>query len=96
MIRSDVLFVAQMLTQAIPPTGPLLSQMPSGREIHSIKPFQPPMLGADVLEAMRSPLERSDEVDNYPSSDDETAVDPSPVVELSKSSDYRTGTPNYF
>ncbi len=83
-----------MLTQTIPPTGPLLAQMPSGREIHSIKSFEPPLLSADVLEAMRAPPERSDEVGNYPSSDEETTVDPSPVG--GKSGDYRTGTPNYF
>lgn len=83
-----------MLTQAIPPTGPLLAQMPSGREIHSIKPFEPPVLSAEVLEAMRAPPERSDEIGNYLSSDDETAVDPSPVG--GRSGDYRTGTPSYF
>lgn len=86
-----------MLTQPIPPTGPLLAQMPSGREIHSIKPFQPPQLDAHVLEAMRAPPERPDEFGNSPSSDEETAVDPSPVAGfLGKSGDYRTATPNYF
>ncbi|EAQ93354.1 hypothetical protein CHGG_01589 [Chaetomium globosum CBS 148.51] len=65
-----------MLTQPIPPIGPLLAQMPSGREIHSIKPFQPPLLSAEVLEAMRAPPDRSDEFGNYPSSDEETALAP--------------------
>jgi hypothetical protein len=84
-----------MLTQAIPPTGPLLAQMPSGREIHSIKPFQPPVLDAATLEAMRAPPERSDEFENYPSSDDETLADPVGAFP-GTSGDYRTGTPNYY
>jgi hypothetical protein len=65
--------------------------MPSGREIHSIKPFQPPQLSAEVLEAMRAPPDRSDEFENYPSSDEDTAIDPS-----GRSADYRTGTPGYY
>lgn len=65
-----------MLTQAIPPTGPLLAQIPSGREIHTIKPFQPPMLDATTLEAMRAPPERSDDPGNYTSSDEETLAEP--------------------
>ncbi|KAK3310133.1 uncharacterized protein B0T15DRAFT_506834 [Chaetomium strumarium] len=86
-----------MLTQPIPPTGPLLAQMPSGREIHSIKPFEPPLLAPDMLEAMRAPPDRSDEFGDYPSSDEETAVDPSPGGTFTgRSSDYRTGTPGYF
>lgn len=31
--------------------------MPSGREIHSSKPYVPPELDADVLEKMRAPAE---------------------------------------
>ncbi|KAL2022672.1 hypothetical protein VTK56DRAFT_4753 [Thermocarpiscus australiensis] len=90
-----------ILTQVIPPSGPLLAQMPSGREIHTIKPFQPPLLSADVLEAMRAPPERADEFGNYPSSDEETAVDASPIGAIpgtfpGKSAEYRTVTPNYF
>lgn len=29
--------------------------MPSGREIHTVKPFVPPVLDPAVLEAMRAP-----------------------------------------
>jgi hypothetical protein len=85
-----------MLTQPIPPVGPLLAQMPSGREIHTIKPYQPPTLSPDVLEAMRAPPDRSDEVGNYPSSDEETAVDSVPGAFPGRSAEYRTGTPGYF
>lgn len=83
-----------MLTQPIPPTGPLLAQMPSGREIHTIKPFQPPTLSAETLEAMRAPPDRSDEFVSYPSSDEETAVDPSSGGAYPGRS--ATGTPGYF
>ncbi|KAL2130099.1 hypothetical protein VTI74DRAFT_6900 [Chaetomium olivicolor] len=83
-----------MLTQPIPPTGPLLAQMPSGREIHTIKPYQPPLLSTEVLEAMRTLPDRSDEFGNDPSSDEDTAVEHSPAPGTSASS--RIGTPGYF
>lgn len=71
--------------------------MPSGREIHTIKPYQPPLLSPEVLEAMRAPPERPDEYGGYPSSDEETAVEASPPGAFpAKSGDYRTGTPNYY
>ncbi|CAK7262778.1 hypothetical protein SEPCBS119000_000158 [Sporothrix epigloea] len=41
--------------QAVPPTAPLLSQMPSGREIHTVQPMDSPRLDTLVLEAMRAP-----------------------------------------
>jgi hypothetical protein len=84
-----------MLTQPIPPIGPLLAQMPSGREIHSIKPFQPPLLSAEVLEAMRAPPDRSDEFGNYPSSDEETALGSSSTFS-GRPAENRTGTPGYY
>ncbi|KAK4105825.1 hypothetical protein N658DRAFT_503901 [Parathielavia hyrcaniae] len=85
-----------MLTQPIPPTAPLLGQMPSGREIHTIKQFQQPMLSPDVLEAMRAPPDRADDVENYPSSDEETAVGSVPGAFPGSSVGLRTGTPGYF
>ncbi|TVY71286.1 pH-response regulator protein palC [Lachnellula suecica] len=48
-------------TQSIPPIGPLMSSMPSGREIHTLKPFIPPVLEASTLEAMRAPPDRVDD-----------------------------------
>ncbi|KAL8644233.1 MAG: hypothetical protein Q9210_007356, partial [Variospora velana] len=42
-------------TQLIPPFEPLLASMPSGREIHSLKPYVPPELDAGALEKMRAP-----------------------------------------
>ena len=87
-----------MFTQPIPPSGSLLSQMPSGREIHSVKPFQPPLLDIAALEAMRAPPERPDDVGNDYSSDDEnTLVDSGPVGAFPGThAEYRTGTPNYY
>ncbi|KAG7144128.1 pH-response regulator protein palC like [Verticillium longisporum] len=58
-------------TQAIPTTGSVLAQMPSGREIHTIKPFQPAELDRSVLEATRAPPDRSDDFGEALSSDDE-------------------------
>ncbi|KAK3383188.1 hypothetical protein B0T24DRAFT_687624 [Lasiosphaeria ovina] len=90
--QNDTIF-----TQAIPPTGQLLAQMPSGREICSIKPFQPPLLDGAALEAMRAPPDRSDDAGNYPSSDEDTIVDAVPVGAFpGTQGDYRTGTPNYY
>ncbi|KAJ2976412.1 hypothetical protein NUW58_g8092 [Xylaria curta] len=65
-----------MLTQAIPPTAKLLASLPSGRDIHTIKPYQPPELSRQALESMRA---LPDQIDDYGgeqfSSDDEgTAV----------------------
>jgi hypothetical protein len=69
-----------MNTQAIPPVGPLLARMPSGREIHSLKPYQPPLLEREVLEGMRAPPTRPDDFGNDLSSDDEGKADaPMPV-----------------
>lgn len=87
-----------IMTQAVPPIGPLLAQMPSGREIHSIKPYQPPLLEPDVLENMRAPPERSDDYGAYSSSDEDTVVDSSatPGAFPGTQAEYRTGTPNYY
>ncbi|KAK4251947.1 hypothetical protein C7999DRAFT_10464 [Corynascus novoguineensis] len=85
-----------MLTQPIPPVGPLLAQMPSGREIHTIKPFQPPGLDPEVLEAMRAPPDTLDEIGNYPSSDEDVAVDSIPGAFPGASAQARSGTPGYF
>ncbi|KAK3394159.1 hypothetical protein B0H63DRAFT_38114 [Podospora didyma] len=91
--QNDTIF-----SQAIPPTGQLLAQMPSGRDIHTVKPYQSPMLDGSALEAMRAPPDRSDELGGYASSDEETAVDPAPVGAFpgTQGDYYRTGTPQYY
>ena len=93
-----------MLTQSIPPTGPLFTQMPSGREIHTIKPFQPPQLDAYVLDAMRAPPDRSDEVGGGSSDEEGDTLVGGPSVPVGAfpgtQGDYGrragTGTPNYY
>ncbi|KAJ4394551.1 hypothetical protein N0V93_003770 [Gnomoniopsis smithogilvyi] len=60
-----------MLSQAITPTGTLLAQMPSAREIHTLKPYDVPMLDSRTLEAMRAPPDRTDDYGDAQSSDDE-------------------------
>lgn len=47
--------------------------MPSGREIHTIKPYQPPVLDRETLETMRAPPDQTEDVGDA-SSDDEIWV----------------------
>ncbi|KAH7159869.1 hypothetical protein B0J13DRAFT_115286 [Dactylonectria estremocensis] len=69
-----------MNTRQIPPINSLLSKMPSGREIHSIKAYEPPVLDRDVLEGMRAPPEEVDAFENDLSSDDEIKGGPSAPI----------------
>lgn len=39
----------------VPPSGPLVTNMPTGREIHSTQPYVPPNLDAEVVAQMRAP-----------------------------------------
>lgn len=45
----------QINTQLIPPSDPLVAKLPSGRDLHTTKPFVPPSLGEDTLARMRAP-----------------------------------------
>ncbi|KAG6010816.1 hypothetical protein E4U21_004204 [Claviceps maximensis] len=67
-----------MNTQAIPPVKSFLPKMPSGREVHSVKPYQPPVLDRDVLEAMRSLPDGEDDIVDDASSDDGKRVSNAP------------------
>ena len=60
-----------MNTQAVPPIGPLLAQMPGGRDMYTVKRYEAPTLEPQVLEAMRAPPDRSDDFGNEASSDEE-------------------------
>lgn len=42
-------------TQIVPPEGPLLAGMPSGRDIHVVKPWHEPELDESVLFRLRAP-----------------------------------------
>lgn len=58
-------------TQPIPSINSLLSKMPSGREICTLRPYLPPVLDRDVFEGMRSLPDGDDVVVDESSSDDE-------------------------
>ncbi|SLM37666.1 BRO1 domain [Lasallia pustulata] len=47
-------------TQIVPPSGPLLASMPSGRDIHSTMPYIAPSLDIDTLTRLRVPPERDE------------------------------------
>ncbi|ROW11328.1 hypothetical protein VMCG_00885 [Cytospora schulzeri] len=63
-----------MFTQAITPANTLLAQMPSAREIHTLKPYDLPVLDRLTLNAMRAPPDRIDDFGEDHSSDEETVV----------------------
>lgn len=46
-----------MNTQLVPPLDHVLATMPSGRDIHTPKPYIPPSLDEDVLVRMRAPAD---------------------------------------
>lgn len=65
-----------MNTQAIPPINTLLTKMPSGREIHTIAPYQPRNLDKDVLDSMRGPPEERDDYGDLSSEDEGQSAAP--------------------
>ncbi|KAI1335666.1 pH-response regulator protein palC [Xylariaceae sp. FL0016] len=88
-----------MLTQTIPPPATLLSSLPSGRDMHTIKPYQPPELSRQTLEAMRAPPDQLDPYgEDQLSSDDERTAVATPVGAFpGTADDYRSGSArSYF
>ncbi|KAI1865466.1 uncharacterized protein JN550_008223 [Neoarthrinium moseri] len=89
-----------MMTQAVPAPATLLSTLPSGREMHSIKPYTPPELSRQTLDAMRAPPDMADDDynDEGLSSDDEkTPADVAPVGAFpGTQGDYRSESRSYF
>lgn len=68
-------------TQLIPPSEPLIANMPSGRDIHSLKAFVPPELDEETLIRMRAPPDRNAEnaaAANDDSSDEEGGASRAP------------------
>lgn len=65
----------QINTQIIPPPDTMLAKAPSGRDVHTTKPFVPPSLEADILTRMRAPLDIEDsaksEIDDGSSSEED-------------------------
>ena len=47
--------MGQINTQIVPPSEALISKMPSGRDIHLAKQYQPPNLDEDTLANLRAP-----------------------------------------
>lgn len=80
-----------MLTQTVASPATLLSGLPSGREIHSIKPYVMPELSKHVLEGMRALPDRTDDFGGDPlSSDDEVSVGQFPGTFPGTQEDYRS------
>ena len=87
--------VIQINTQVIPPIGPLIATMPSGREIHSLKSYVPPTLDQSVLESTRAPPSSTDEYGrNSSSGEEDTAKDPVGAFPGTRE-DYSSST-NYY
>ena len=72
-------FDGQMNTQLIPATGPLLAQMPTGRDFYTIKPFLPLFLDEGSLDIMRMAPEKEDVLYGAASSDEEPSSSFPPV-----------------
>lgn len=87
--------------QIVPSSDPLVSNMPSGREYHQPKPYEPPCLEEDVLAQMRAPPEPSDlkaygdEVDSADDSDAETLAAEPPGAFLGAKADYASNSAYY-
>ncbi len=85
-----------MNTQVVPAPGTLLAQMPSGRNIHVVKPFQPPSLDPAVLEAMCAPPDRLDDFGSDLSSDDERVPPSAPAGAYPGTDDEYPGRGSYY
>lgn len=72
-----------------------MSSMPSGREIHSLKLYVPPVLDASVLESMRAPPDRADDYGGDETSDEE-AESPEPVGAFPGTKGDYSGSSNYY
>ncbi|RAL66679.1 hypothetical protein DID88_006361 [Monilinia fructigena] len=81
-------------TQIIPSIGTLISNLPSGREMHTVKTYNPPSLDVQVLESMRAPPDRADTYEeNESSNDDENGA---PVGAFPDTKGDYAGSANYF
>ena len=74
-----------------------MATMPSGREIHSVKPFMPPVLEPSVLENMRAPPDRTDDYGGDASSDEDGAAQGPVGAFPGTKQDYSAaGSSNYY
>lgn len=72
-----------------------MATMPSGREIHSLKPFMPPDLDPSILERMRAPPDRADDYGGASSDEESEREEPVGAFPGTKQ-DYGTGSSNYY
>ncbi len=72
-----------------------MASMPSGREIHSLKPFMPAVLDASILESMRAPPDRDDDYGGDGSSDEEEEGQ-DPVGAFPGTKDDYSGSGSYY
>lgn len=68
-----------MNTQVVPPAGPLIAQMPSGRVLYEIEPYLAPRIDGGALQTMVKAPDRADIPPAELSSDDEFSFKPAPV-----------------
>lgn len=67
-----------MNTQTIPPSAPLLANLPSGRDIHTPPaPYTPPSIDADQLLRMRAPPDEHQNL--HFASEDDSEEESSPM-----------------
>ena len=86
----------QINTQLIPPSDPLVANLPSGRNIHSTNLFAAPVLGEESLTQMRAPPD-ADEMDgdDNSSGDEDEVPNSLPGTFPGSSSAASTGTSYY-
>jgi hypothetical protein len=71
-----------------------MASMPSGREIHSLKPFAPPVLENSIIENMKAPPDRADDFESDTSEEEKEDKAPAGAFPGTQS-DYASGT-NYY
>ena len=64
-----LIMIIQINTQLVPPSEPLMATLPSGRDIHTVKPFTPPQLDQIALSHLRAMPDNTD-TSNIRSDDD--------------------------
>jgi hypothetical protein len=70
-----------MNVQVIPPSEPLLSRLPSGRELVAPTAFQPPSLSRDELALKRAPPDPNDL--EFQGNEDDSSDEDAAAVEIS-------------
>ena len=69
-----------MNTKAIPSINSLLAKIPSGRDIHNVPDYEPPVLQRNVLDAMRAAPDVNDDFARDMSSDEDIKSPSGPPV----------------